>query len=318
MSIHYRAVEWNRVKIVYDGLIVLAVAIYIAGYLILEAWLVPPQDRPAESELYVRAFGSATFLMLTAILSIGPLSRLDRRFLPLLYNRRHFGVLTFFVATAHLAFVINWFLATDALAGLASDLTNWGGLRRVHRLSVRGAGHRRVRDPSHHGGDESRFLAELPHPEGLEDAAPGPLRRLRTGDDACGARRLAARPHALPAADTRGRIWHGQRAACSGRAVRAGARRADGNRRRRLARRRHAAIDPDKRARIVVARGGERIAVFRDGGRIGALSNLCAHQNGPLGEGCIVDGYVTCPWHGYRTAARRRHFATSSRPIVCA
>jgi hypothetical protein len=31
--------------------------------------------------------------MLTIILSIGPLCRLDRRFLPLLYNRRHFGVL---------------------------------------------------------------------------------------------------------------------------------------------------------------------------------------------------------------------------------
>jgi nitrite reductase/ring-hydroxylating ferredoxin subunit len=56
---------------------------------------------------------------------------------------------------------------------------------------------------------------------------------------------------------------------------------------------------PDKRARIVVAPDGERIAVFRDGAQIGALTNLCAHQNGPLGEGCIVNGLVTCPWHGY-------------------
>ena len=31
---------------------------------------------------------------------IGPLARLNRRFLPLLHNRRHFGVLTFFVAAA--------------------------------------------------------------------------------------------------------------------------------------------------------------------------------------------------------------------------
>ena len=30
-----------------------------------------------------------------------------------------------------------------------------------------------------------------------------------------------------------------------------------------------------------------------------AITNLCAHQNGPLGEGCIVNGLVTCPWHGY-------------------
>jgi nitrite reductase/ring-hydroxylating ferredoxin subunit len=56
----------------------------------------------------------------------------------------------------------------------------------------------------------------------------------------------------------------------------------------------------DKRATIVAAPGGERIAVYRDGKRIGALSNLCAHQNGPIGEGCIIDGLVTCPWHGYQ------------------
>src|SRR5207248_4658231 len=57
---------------------------------------------------------------------------------------------------------------------------------------------------------------------------------------------------------------------------------------------------PDKGARIVAAPGGERIAVFRDGARIGALSNLCAHQNGPIGEGRIIDGCITCPWHGFQ------------------
>jgi nitrite reductase/ring-hydroxylating ferredoxin subunit len=57
---------------------------------------------------------------------------------------------------------------------------------------------------------------------------------------------------------------------------------------------------PDRAARIVLAPGGERIAVFRDGDEIGALTNLCTHQNGPLGEGRIIDGCVTCPWHGYQ------------------
>lgn len=56
---------------------------------------------------------------------------------------------------------------------------------------------------------------------------------------------------------------------------------------------------PDKRARVVAAPNGERIAVFRDGDEIGAVTNLCAHQNGPLGEGRIVDGCIVCPWHGY-------------------
>ena len=45
---------------------------------------------------------------------------------------------------------------------------------------------------------------------------------------------------------------------------------------------------------------GERIAVYRYKGRVSAISNVCQHQNGPLGEGRIIDGLVTCPWHGYQ------------------
>jgi nitrite reductase/ring-hydroxylating ferredoxin subunit len=42
------------------------------------------------------------------------------------------------------------------------------------------------------------------------------------------------------------------------------------------------------------------VAVFRYDGQVSALSNVCQHQNGPLGEGRILDGCVTCPWHGYQ------------------
>jgi nitrite reductase/ring-hydroxylating ferredoxin subunit len=42
------------------------------------------------------------------------------------------------------------------------------------------------------------------------------------------------------------------------------------------------------------------VAIFRNGDKVHALSNVCQHQNGPLGEGCIRDGLVTCPWHGYQ------------------
>ena len=33
--------------------------------------------------------------------------------------------------------------------------------------------------------------------------------------------------------------------------------------------------------------------------RISAVTNVCAHQRGPLGEGKIIDGCITCPWHGW-------------------
>ena len=58
---------------------------------------------------------------------------------------------------------------------------------------------------------------------------------------------------------------------------------------------------PEKRA-VVTCLSGERVAVFRYDGRISAISNVCQHQNGPLGEGRIVNGCVVCPWHGYEYA----------------
>src|SRR5262249_14459982 len=55
----------------------------------------------------------------------------------------------------------------------------------------------------------------------------------------------------------------------------------------------------EKRARIVCL-SGERVAIFRYDGKLSAVSNACQHQNGPLGEGRILDGCITCPWHGYQ------------------
>jgi len=52
--------------------------------------------------------------------------------------------------------------------------------------------------------------------------------------------------------------------------------------------------------RVVCLRNRERIAVFRHEGGVSAVSNLCAHQGGPLGEGRVVGGCITCPWHGYQ------------------
>ena len=98
MSAGFGAVQWNRAKLVYDGFLLASVTLYISAYLTVVYWLDPPNDQLSAIDLRIRAFGSCAFFMLTTILSIGPLARLDRRFLPLLYNRRHFGVLTFFVA----------------------------------------------------------------------------------------------------------------------------------------------------------------------------------------------------------------------------
>lgn len=43
---------------------------------------------------------------------------------------------------------------------------------------------------------------------------------------------------------------------------------------------------------------GVTVLVTRQAGRVYALSNRCSHRGGPLHEGEITSGCVTCPWHG--------------------
>jgi nitrite reductase/ring-hydroxylating ferredoxin subunit len=43
---------------------------------------------------------------------------------------------------------------------------------------------------------------------------------------------------------------------------------------------------------------GAPVLLYRTGGTIYALASTCSHMGGPLAEGTISDGCVTCPWHG--------------------
>ena len=45
---------------------------------------------------------------------------------------------------------------------------------------------------------------------------------------------------------------------------------------------------------------GIPLLVVRDGGQVRVLADRCSHRGGPLSEGEIEDGCVTCPWHGSR------------------
>jgi nitrite reductase/ring-hydroxylating ferredoxin subunit len=54
------------------------------------------------------------------------------------------------------------------------------------------------------------------------------------------------------------------------------------------------------RAPFGVEMGGARYRVVLVSGELVAHSAVCPHWLGPLDEGELVDGAVTCPWHGYR------------------
>lgn len=43
---------------------------------------------------------------------------------------------------------------------------------------------------------------------------------------------------------------------------------------------------------------GKALALFLADGKIYATDNTCPHAGGPLCEGLVKDGVVTCPWHG--------------------
>jgi nitrite reductase/ring-hydroxylating ferredoxin subunit/uncharacterized membrane protein len=44
--------------------------------------------------------------------------------------------------------------------------------------------------------------------------------------------------------------------------------------------------------------GGVPVMLHRVGDRIHAVTAVCSHMGGPLDEGEVADGCVTCPWHG--------------------
>ncbi|MEO1315830.1 MAG: Rieske 2Fe-2S domain-containing protein [Pseudomonadota bacterium] len=294
MSVAYIPVQWTRAKWVYDAVLVAFVVAYVALFLTL-GQAAASQTRPVDGAiLNARALGTCAFFMLSAILAIGPAARLDRRFLPLLYNRRHFGVLTAFVALGHAMFVIDWYFAfspTPKLEGLLLANTAFDRLigfpfeiLGAFALVVLGI----LAATSHDfwlsflGAPLWKRLHLLIYPAYLAVVGHIGLGALQSEDNpffaitaviAAGGvatLHLAAQRRPSPA-------MSGTWVAVPG---------ADGI--------------AEGRARIIRFGDGTRAAVFRHEGRLGALSNACAHQNGPLGEGRILDGCVTCPWHGFQ------------------
>lgn len=50
--------------------------------------------------------------------------------------------------------------------------------------------------------------------------------------------------------------------------------------------------------------GDRSVAMFNVDGEVYALDNACRHAGGPLGEGVLENGVVTCPWHWWRYDVR--------------
>jgi nitrite reductase/ring-hydroxylating ferredoxin subunit len=62
------------------------------------------------------------------------------------------------------------------------------------------------------------------------------------------------------------------------------------------------ALEPGRIIEIII--GGTAIAVANVNGTYYAISNSCAHAEGPLGEGSLDGTVVTCPYHGWQYDVR--------------
>ncbi|PYT12887.1 MAG: non-heme iron oxygenase ferredoxin subunit [Acidobacteria bacterium] len=60
---------------------------------------------------------------------------------------------------------------------------------------------------------------------------------------------------------------------------------------------------PPGTARTVEVRGAS-IALYNADGVVCATANTCPHRGGPLGEGELAAGVITCPWHGFQYEVR--------------
>lgn len=293
MSHSYRAVGWNPQKRAYDA-IAIGGALGVATLVAAGTWWRLPQVT-IETAL-IRAFGITAIVLLHVVLSIGPLCRIDRRFLPLLYNRRHLGVLTFVCGAAHGVTALIQFHGFSSVDPFVSVLTTSTGWLTIDRFPFQIAGLAALLILF--------VMAATSHDFWLRTLTAPVWKALHMSvyfayglvvvHVSFGALQSEV-PSSTGALLLAGSMWLAALHTISAR--------------------REAAIDaritsaqwvdacavsdiPDKRARIVCA-AGERIAVFKYDGRISAISNVCQHQNGPLGEGKIVGGCVVCPWHGY-------------------
>jgi nitrite reductase/ring-hydroxylating ferredoxin subunit/DMSO/TMAO reductase YedYZ heme-binding membrane subunit len=297
MGVAYTSVQWNRQKKFYDFALVGGVALYLLAFGAVTEILFP---LVTEEILLMRAFGTAAFLLLHVILCIGPVCRLNPKFLPLLYNRRHAGVTCFLLAFVHAVLVVATYHAggnlnpilsifassplTGSVAGVPFQPFGFFALVILFLLAA----------TSH-----DFWLANLTAPVWktlhmsvyfayallVLHVTFGTLQgetswfyvaAMAAGlVTVLGLHFLAARQETKTDSELEPQADNAFVDACAVSDI------------------------PENRARIACV-SGERMAIFKYDGKISAVSNVCQHQNGPLGEGKIVAGCITCPWHGYQ------------------
>lgn len=297
MSHGYVSVGWNRQKKIYDGVIIAGVVVYLSLFVGLGAVVHP---NATIETLLIRGFGTCALLMLHVILSIGPLCRIFPRLLPLLYNRRHLGVTMFLVALAHGVFSLIQFHAIGELNPFVSVLVSNTRYDSLSNFPFQTLGLTALLILF--------LMAATSHDFWLANLTAPVWKRLHMLVYVAYGLIVAHVLLGVLQAETNpilaGVLGLGM-VEVLGLHLIAGWRERDLDQPKDLLQRDGfvdvCGVDEiENNCAKIVTLAGERVAVFKYDGKVSAISNVCQHQNGPLGEGRIIDGCVTCPWHGYQ------------------
>ncbi|HEY0678171.1 MAG TPA: Rieske 2Fe-2S domain-containing protein [Chitinophagaceae bacterium] len=297
MGVSYQAVGWNRQKKVYDWMIFAGCVTYLTLFITIT--LIYNRQATFET-LLIRSTSTLAVLMLHIILAIGPLCRLNNRFLPLLYNRRHLGVTMCCIALVHGSFSLFQFHAlsnTNPFVSLFTSNTSFNSLASfpfqalgffallifilmavtshdfwLHTLSPR------IWKSLHMFVYVAYFLVIMHVMLGVIQYETHPFLVILIG---IGAFFLLLLHITAGLKEVRKDNIHFDKSlkgfvyVCE------------------------ISDLQESRAKMFCIEK-ERIAVYRHEGKLYAIHNVCKHQGGPLGEGKIIDGCITCPWHGYQ------------------
>jgi len=297
MSASYTAVGWNRQKKYYDWLIFGFCVLYLLVFTTLTAISNPQYTFET---VLIRSTSTLAFLLLHIILSIGPLCRINKKFLPLLYNRRHLGVTMFTVALIHGGFSIFQFHALGNVSPVVSLFTSNTQFNSVSQFPFQSFGffaliifflmaitshdfwlHNlspRVWKALHMFVYLGYFLIVLHVMLGVVQYESNPvfIIMLFTGATILITLHIIAglrevkKDHEKFTLQKDGFVY-----VCELSDI------------------------EESRAKIFCI-DRERIAIYKHDSKLYAIHNVCKHQGGPLGEGKILDGCITCPWHGYQ------------------
>lgn len=296
MSEPYKPIKWNKFKRGLDNYLWVGISTYLVLFTLASFVFTPTISLDI---LLIRAFGTAAFLLLNLILAVGPLCRLNSKFIPLLYNRRHMGVSCFMLAFIHGIIVTFTYHVGSEMHPIVSIFVSDSGTT-ISTIPFQTFGAIALCILG--------LMAATSHDFWLRHLSPPVWKTLHM---------LVYLAYGLLVAHVVFGILQAERdiifsllvlacvtIVCVLHFVAGVKELIEGFHPRMNSEDDYVetiSIDdiPENCARTVQLHG-ERVAIFRYDGKISAISNVCQHQNGPLGEGRIVNGCVTCPWHGFQ------------------